>query len=151
MSNTIDLNLGDNNPMESLSLYWKAELKNGEVINQFDNNLDKNYARVKENLINLRWFILYDKNNFNKKFMVDLENGFIYTNNIIQDFAEVQTKIEKKNIRLIYCRRKRIKIGNNKPELTIRYILGFQYNDTFGYNRKIVLQIDESGNWILGD
>jgi len=153
MDNTMDINLGDNNPMKSLSFYWEAEFKNGKVINQFDNNTDTNYAIIKSRLKELSWFILYNKNNPNDKFIVDLQNGFIYRNKIMQDFCETDNKIEKNNIRLIYFRRKRVIIQtpSNKQELIIHYFLGFQYNDKLGNNRQIVLQIDADGSFIIGD
>jgi len=41
--------------------------------------------------------------------------------------------------------------SGKEVEHITKYHLGFQYNDKNGNNQKIILQIDENGNWVLGE
>ena len=149
MSNTIDLNVGDNNSMKSLSFFWMAEFNNG-VIFQFEDGKEHRFQEVLDRINELEYFHLYHKDGMtNINFIVDLKKGFIKT----LDSKEPTEISEKKNIRLIFFRRHKVEISENCIEKshTIEYHLGFQYNDKLGNNRQIVLIIDNEGNWVLGE
>jgi len=155
MSNTIDKNIvsGDNS-ISKLNFLWKAKLNNDIIIKQLDDEgKEHRYQEIKDNFDKLKYFYL--TNNKDKTFIVDLINGFIYLNKRQRNLFD--DKLEKKNIRLIYFRRKQIsiKIGKTKHKFPkgdiVRYFLGFQYNDLEGRNHKILLQINDEGNVIIGD
>jgi len=152
MSNTIlNQDLGDNNKILPLSFYWIAELKDGSFIKQFDNT-EHRFQEVLDKHAELVWFYLFNKEN-NKKFIIDVINGFIYQDKIIEDFSEKKSINEKQNIRLIYFRTIRNKIGIYDKKLKkqeIHYTIGFQWNDKNGNNEKVLLEIDEIGNIIIG-
>ena len=145
MPNTIDINLGDNNSMESLSFYWMAEFNNG-VIFQFEGGKEHLYKEVKDRINELEFFHLYHKNK-DIRFIVDLRKGIVKYNNS----SELNEAEEKQNIRLIFFRRHRVKMTENCVEKshTIEYHLGFQWNDKLGNNRKTVLQLDSEGNFLV--
>jgi hypothetical protein len=147
MSNTIDQNLRDSNSMKSLSFYWLAEFNNG-VIFQFDESGEHKFREVLNRINELEFFYLYHKKK-SLRFIVDLKKGFIKFN----DISEPTEVGKKENIRLIYFRRHKIEITENCIEKlhNITYYLGFQYNDKLGNNQKIIFQIDEIGNWSVGE
>jgi hypothetical protein len=146
---SIDLNSG-NNPMDSLTFYWMAEFSNG-VIFQFEDGREHKFQEVLDRINELEFFHLYHKDEMlEKNFIIDLKRGLIKT----LDSQEPELIEPKENIRLIYFRRVKMQIGEHdlkEKSRTINYHLGFQYNDKLGNNRRIVLIIDEQGNWILGD
>jgi hypothetical protein len=148
MSNTIDINLGDNNSMKSLSFYWIAEFEDN-CIYQFENGIEHRFQEVKNKINKLKYFTLQHKEK-TINFTVDLTLGIITFN---KNYQAGELKEEKQNIRLIFFRRHRITMTENliKKSHIIEYHLGFQYNDKNGNNQKIILQIDEQGNWILGE
>jgi hypothetical protein len=151
MTNSIDINFNSgNNPMNSLSFTWNAILKDGIHIFQFDKDgTEHKFKEVQDKLNDLVYFNL--TNNNGKMFSVNLTNGLIGYNRL--EFPYIEIEEEKKNIRLIFFRRHKVEITEKSIEKshTITYHLGFQYNDKLGNNQKIILQIDEQGNWILGD
>ncbi len=139
------------NSINSLNFNWLAELSDGTVINQFDTGKDNSFPIVIKNINCINWFYLYSKED---KYILDLKNGFIYKNKIIQDFLEEDKLKTKKNIRLIYFRRVRRYFDNQLTKInkTVHHIVGFQYNDINNINHKIVMQIDDNnGDCILGD
>ena len=152
MDNSISINLGNgNNTMIPYSFIWTAKFRNSEDICQydFDTGIEKRFQLVKDNFSNLEYFLLWNKD---KVFTVDLINGLIYYNKELKE--KLSCEEEKKNIRLIFFRRHQIKIkGLDLKETihTVEYHLGFQYTDKNGNNRKIILQIDSEGNFVLGD
>ena len=155
MSNSIDQNLGDNNSMESLYFHWTAGFKDGTDLMQFNEDGTENkFKLVQEKINDLTIFYLYNKE-LSKIFIVDLQNGFIsYGLMSLNKNKQIELiKEEKQNIRLIFFRRHKVEITENNIEKshTIDYHIGFQYNDKLGNNRQIVLQIDEAGNWVLGE
>jgi hypothetical protein len=146
----MDINMGDNNSMESLSLSWIAFFNDGKIIKQYEEGIEHRFQEVKDNLTNLIRFSLVNKN-FSICFTVELKNGFILYNNYRGiNLEEIEYK---ENIRLIFFRRHTVEIGENlkQKKHTIIYHLGFQYNDKEGNNRQIVLKIDSEGNWFSGD
>ena len=150
MDNSISLNLEGTHSRESLTFHWKALFKDGNFINQFDEDGEHKFKEIKDKFNGLHFFYLFNKNNLKEKFIVDLENGFIYKNEINSFIQEEEIKT---NIRLIYFRRHKVEIGEKdlkEKSHNITYHLGFQYNDKNGNNKQIVFQIDENGNWILG-
>lgn len=149
MSNTIDQNLGEDNSISNLAFIWTAKFRDSEDICQFEFETGKEnkFKLVQDNFDNLEYFLLWNKE---KVFTVDLINGLIYYN---KELKEKQQSINKQNIRLIFFRRHKIEMTEKVIEKshTIEYHLGFQYNDKLGNNRQIILQIDEQGNWYLGE
>jgi len=150
MSNTIDLNLGgEGNTMDSLSFHWTVAFKDGTDLIQFNEDGTENKFRLVKNRLNeLTYFYLYNKD-LSKIFTVDLLNGLIiYNNRLPNDNRE-----KKDNVRLIFFRRHRKYLNQEYKEVgaNMWYILAFQYNDKLGNNRKITLQIDKDGNFIIGD
>ena len=147
MDNTMDINLGDNNSMKSLSFYWMAEFSNG-VIFQFENGIEHKFQEVLDRINELEYFHLYHKDGMsNINFIVDLKKGLIKT----LDAEEPKEIEEKQNIRLIYFRRHRVTLTEAGKEVshTITYHLGLQWNDNLGSNQKTILKIDEQGNFII--
>jgi len=149
MSNSMRINLKVDNTISNLSFLWKAIFKDGIIINQLDGGKDINYKKVKDNFDNLAYFYLSD--NKNNIFMVNLLKGIIIYNNF--NNFEINESKEKKNIRLIYFRRVCIDSTTNGKMLSqkIFHFLGFQYNLENNENRKVILIIDENGNWIIGE
>lgn len=149
MSNSIDINLkGGDNPMNSLSFIWVALFKDGIKISQFDtNNTEHRFQEVKDKFKDLAYFNLTNRKG--KLFQVNLIQGMIGYNDIVFPYRE--SKEIKKNIRLIFFRRHTVTLGGNSEEQihNIEYHLGFQYNDEKGNNRKIILIIDQEGNFII--
>lgn len=152
MSNTIDIKSGSgNNSMNSLSFIWKAKFNDNYIIFQFNEDGTENlFKEVKNKFDDLKEFSIYNKDQ-SIIYTVDLIKGFIYNNkqNIDLDLL----KEEKTNIRLIFFRRHRIEMTEKYLEKShnIIYFLGFQYNDKNNQNKKILLQIDSQGNFIIGD
>jgi hypothetical protein len=136
------------NSISSLSFSWIAFFDNGETINQFDETGEHKFKEVQEKITNLAYFNL--TNHKGKFFTVDLINGRIGYNYSPLPYLE---KIEKENIRLVFFRRHKVEISGKGKELShnIEYHLGLQWNDKKGNNHKIILQIDEQGNWLIGE
>jgi hypothetical protein len=151
MDNTMDINLGDNNSMKSLSFFWKARFKDNSELNQFENNgIENRFQLVKDKFTELSYFYLISKD-LSQCFTVDLLHGLIFYNNHQKiDYNPLE---KKENIRLIYFRRNKVTLteSGKKIEHTITYFLGLQYNLENNENRKILLQIDEQGNFLIGD
>jgi hypothetical protein len=146
MPNSIDINLGrDNNPMESLSFYWMAEFNNGIVL-QFEDGIEHKFKEVQDRINELEFFHLHHKEK-DLRFIVDLKRGFIKFN----DVEEPKELEKKENIRLIFFRRHRVTLTEAGKEVShiITYHLGLQWNDNLGNNQKIILKIDEQGNFII--
>ena len=143
-------NLEVQNSIHDLSFLWTAIFKDDSYISQLENGIEHKFQEVKDKFNELKYFSIINKYT-NQYFTVDLEKGLIYNNGI--SYSEEDLKEEKKNIRLIHFRRHRKEIGENLKEQSHRiwYFLGFQYNDNLGNNRQIVLQIDENGNWVIGE
>ena len=146
MDNPISINLGGDNSISNLAFIWTAKFNNLPDVCQFDFESGKEnlFKIVKDNFSNLEYFILWNKE---KVFTVDLINGLIYFN---KELKSNETK--KENIRLIYFRRHTVELNQLGKETNhkIEYHLGFQYLKD-GKNQKIILIIDEKGNWVLGD
>lgn len=147
MTNSMANNKGGDNSMSTLNFLWEAQLINGEIINQLDGGEDTNFRRVKENFDKVVCFCLIGKE---KIFIVDLIEGFVFIDDRQENLLENLS--EKNNIRLIFTRR-RIKDLYSKTgwEENIYYILGFQYNDFEGKNKKVIFQINNSGDWVIGE
>jgi len=135
-----------------LKLLWKATLDNGVVLSQFNSNgTETKFQDVIDNFDNLDTFELKHVS-IDLLIKVDLINGLI-TLNDYKSATPDNLKKQKHNIRLIYFRRNNVDI-NIKGEIlrkTTTYFIGYQYNDINGQNRKVLLNIDELGNIILGD
>ena len=95
------------------------------------------------------FFILkYNKND--NYYIVDIHKGLIYINKIQDPEAEFIS--DKFNIRLIYFRRNRVHMDNNYKEIDrdIIHFLGYQYLDKVGKNHKVIIQISNEGNILIG-
>jgi len=153
MDNSISINFESNHSRDALTFHWSAFFKNNTIfpINQFDGAKENRFQEVIDNFKELEFFVLKHKDG-KIQYSVDLKKGLITVGNI-QSIAEEFLKEEKKNIRLIYFRRNIITLGLNLEQKShiVIYFLGLQWNDLQGNNRKILLQIDQEGNFILGD
>jgi len=135
-----------------LNFLWKATFDDDSVVSQFNSDGTENkFKIVQDKFDDLTYFEL--RSTLNKTIInVDLINGFIILNDYKFDIPE-DIKKQKHNIRLIYFRRSKNDI-NIKGEVllqTISYFIGYQYNDLQGKNRKVLVNIDQDGNMILGD
>ena len=150
MDNSISINLNsENNSMNSLSFSWRARFKNNSELNQFENGKENLFQLVKDRFTELSYFYLISKDNL-QCFTVDLLHGLIFYNNHQEiDYNQLE---KKENCRLIFFRRHQIKMSINGKEKshTIEYHLGFQWLKD-GKNQKIILIIDEEGNFIINN
>jgi len=148
MSNTIDQNLGGANSMKPLSFIWIALFKDSSKIEQFNEDGTENkFKLIQDKFNDLAYFNLTDRKGH--MFTVDLINGRIGYNYLPLPYLE---KSEKENCRLVYFRRHKVEITEKMMEKshTIEYHLGFQYLKD-GKNQKIILIIDNNGNWVIGE
>jgi hypothetical protein len=143
----MDINLGGNNSMNSLSFSWKAFFSDGSILEQYENSIEHKFKEVQDNSNKLIRFSLVNKD-YSQCFTVDLQTGFIIYNNCRNIEAE-----KKENIRLIYFLRHRVTLTELGKEIehTIEYHLGLQWVTINNENRKIILQISKNGSWVLGD
>jgi len=150
MSNSIDIDLNSgNNSMNSLVFHWNAIFKDGTHIFQFDKDgIEHKFKEVQEKFNELVYFNL--TNNRGKMFSVNLINGLIGYNRL--EFPYIETEKKKENIRLIFFRRHQIELNEslNEKNHNIAYHLGLQYNDENNINRKIILQINSLGHFVIG-
>ena len=150
MSNSIDINLGGEQSNANLAFIWIALFKDNTKIEQFNEDGTENkFKLIQAKISELAYFNLTDRNGH--MFTVDLINGRIGYNYLPLPYLE---STEKQNIRLIFFRRHKVEIGTRdlkEKKHIIEYHLGFQYNDKLENNRKIILIIDEQGNFVLGD
>lgn len=129
---------------------WHAVLKDKTQIDQVDQNGNEHlFQEVRDNFNHLALFFITENNKV--KITVDLVRGLIYLGapqEAIQELTE-----EKQNIRLVYYRRNKVTlgVGNSIQEKTVLQCVGLQYLDRSGSNRKILAQIDESGNILIGE
>ena len=132
-----------------LEFTWNAILKDGSQIHQFNKDgIETRFKLVKDNFDNLAYFNL--TNNKGKLFTIDLLNGSIGYNSSVLPYVE--SKENKKNIRLIFFSRHTVKIGMNDLKTkshTIIYHLGYQWLNSNNENRKIILEINSEGNFII--
>ena len=136
--------------MPKLTFFWSSIFKDGSKIEQFENGIEHRFQEIKDRFNELVYFNL--KNNAGKMFSVNLIEGLIGFNKL--EFPYIEAKEKKNNVRLIFFRRHKVEIGTEdlkEKKHIITYHLGFQYNDKLGNNCKIVLIIDNEGNWILGE
>ena len=135
--------------MNKLEFTWNAILKDGTHIHQFNKDgIETRFKLVKDNFDNLVYFNL--TNHKGKLFTVDLVNGLIGYNYL--PLSYIESKQGKKNIRLIFFRRNTIKIGMNDLKTKshiITYHLGFQWLNSNNENRRIILEINSEGNFII--
>jgi len=133
-----------------LNLVWKATFSDGSVIKQFDGDKENKFELVKNRFEELSQFELVhiDKPLL---FVVDTRRGFLFINKCHNVAEEIVGS--KSNIRLIYFRRRNIdfNIKGEVLDTRISYFLGYQYNDKQGKNRKVLLNIDQDGNVVIGD
>ena len=132
------------------NINWLAIFKDKSEISQFDET-GKEYLfkEVQEKMSDLSFFVLKlkDKESY---YIVDMIKGLIYINKIQQPESEFNT--DKENIRLIYFRRNRVNMDENFIETSreIVHFLGYQYIDKEGKNHKVIIQISNEGNILIG-
>lgn len=150
MSNSIDLNLREGNSIPNLSFIWIARFKDDTIIHQYENNTEHRFQEVLNRFSDLTYFTLYNK--CGKVFTVDLINGLIFYDNHLKIEDDLLQE-KRNNIRLIFFRRHRVLLTEKRIEKNdeIIYFLGFQYQDNQLNNRKIILQINSEGRFIVGD
>lgn len=133
--------------MNKLTFEWIAIFKDGSKLQQYDNDKENLFKEVQQRFKDLVYFNLTDKKGH--LFTVDLINGRIGYNYLILPYMEVEYK---NNPRLVYFRRHKIEISTQdlkEVSHIITYNLGFQWNNNLGKNQKIILKIDEQGNFII--
>ena len=142
--------------MSDLTAIWTAELQDGTEIKQFDEHGENKYQLVLDRCTELKYFHLFNWS-VNIRFTVDLQKGLIHYHNNGKSstspyISEEALAIPKYNIRLIYFRRNFIHgIGSKVTKKETFYFLGYQYSDLLGINRKVILQIDKDGNFVIGE
>ena len=133
-----------------LKLHWKATFKDGSSISQFENDKENRFKLVKDNFSNLTSFSLIHQEK-PLKITINLQKGFIYFNDNILSLEDVLIT-KKENIRLIFFRRNKIisTINNAVTKHEVIYFLGYQYLDITGRNKKVILQITQDGDMVIG-
>jgi len=143
MNNSMVINLGKGND-STLPLVWKSVFKDNTEINQINmDGTENKFELVQNRFPVLKEFWLMG---IAECFIVDLEKGTINRGRGESFYKESK----KENIRLIYFLRKREYFSQDGDfiKLETHYFLGFQYNEN-NLNRKIILEIDEDGNFII--
>jgi hypothetical protein len=132
------------------NINWTAIFKDKSELSQIDEEGKEHlFKEVQEKMSDLSFFILkYNKND--NYYIVDIHKGLIYINKIQDPEAEFIS--DKFNIRLIYFRRNRVHMDNNYKEIDrdIIHFLGYQYLDKVGKNHKVIIQISNEGNILIG-
>ena len=141
--------------MGDLTTLWIAEFKDGTQLKQFGQQGENKFQLVLDRQSELKCFSLHNWS-VNLLFTVDLEKGIIYCSTASSPsyISEESKSIVKSNIRLIYFRRvieTRQFNDLSKVNSTIYNFLGYQYTDSNGYNKKVILQIDKDGNFLIGE
>jgi len=134
-----------------LSLWWTAKFKDDTIIYQFDDKGNETkFEEVKKRFEDLIQFSLHHKE-LPFKIIVDLKLGLIHVNNILN--PEPDILVQKKNIRLIYFRRNKVHLNSGLQKIgrELYYMLGYQYNDEQGNNYKVIIQISNDGNILIGN
>jgi hypothetical protein len=134
-----------------LELVWKAKFEDGSKVYQYDdNNKEHLFKEVLDRFDTLSTFSLHHKS---KPLIitVDVKRGLISINGIQEADNDLIT--EKTNIRLIHFRRNKVHFNGNLQRTghDIIYFIGYQYLTKEGKNKKVLLQVTQSGNIILGD
>jgi hypothetical protein len=144
MLNSINNNIEITNSIDNLSFLWVACDYNDNLFFQY---LDKKETRFNKEWFTssaLKYFCLYHKEN-SLYFLVDLVKG----NLSFMNYEDKDNEEKKNNIRLIYFRRNRIEITGDKQNHTIVYHLGYQYLDFQGNNKKVILEINSDGSFVI--
>jgi hypothetical protein len=141
--------------MERLTILWEATFKDNSKIKQFDSKGEHKYQEVLNRISELSTFSICDWS-LNLWFTVDVIHGNLYFNinkpQIPPYISEEAQDIIKHNIRLIYFTRARISgVGTTITTKEVFYFLGYQYSDANGNNKKVICQIDEDCNFVIGE
>jgi len=140
------LNIDSKKP--ELQIHWEAIFADGSSISQFKNGEENLFKEVQNKYDSLLYFSLIHKSKL-IKITVDLKQGIISLNQATQ--LENVLVIGKNNTRLIYFRRNRVKLTNSEIiNHEIIYFLGYQYLDSNGRNKKVILQITQDGKIVIG-
>jgi hypothetical protein len=134
-----------------LELIWKAKFEDGSKVYQYDdNNQEHPFKEVLDKFDTLSTFSLHHKSK-SLTITVDVKRGLIYING--NQTAQPDLVTQKENIRLIYFRRNTLRFGTNSQQTShdIIYFIGYQYLTECNCNKKVLLQVTQSGNIILGD
>lgn len=135
--------------MNTLSFAWRAVLKDGSVIKQFEGEQENPFKLIQDNASKLRYFYL-ENTGKGIVFCVDMIDG-VFSNGITATYpVEI---LKKDNLRLIYFRRNRKEFDSGMKELshTTWYFLGYQYQDKDGQNHQFQVCIDSDGNFMVGE
>lgn len=142
-----------------LGFIWEAKYDDGEIISQFDGEIDSCHfghiwgPKSKRNPINLIEFKLISVNEPNKTYSVNIKDGvFNLVNekiNSIIDFAipadQIEVNLKEVKLKLIYWRRvKQQLLGNEKT--TLRHLFGYELSYRGNSLKKIVV-IEPNGDW----
>ena len=134
-----------------LELIWKAKFEDDSKVYQYDeDNKEHLFKEVLDKFDKLAYFSLHHKT---KPLIitVDVKRGLIFVNSK-QDVDKDLDKL-KQNVRLIYFRRNKIHFDGKMRQTghDITYFIGYQYLTWCGKNKKVLLQITQSGNIVIGD
>ena len=134
----------------TLNFTWIAIFKDESIVEQFQDNQEIKFQIVKDKFNDLDLFVLKHKTK-PLQVVVNLRRGLIFWNDV-QKVSDDLLK-EKNNIRLIFFRRHVVDLGSTGKELAhkLMYFIGYQYTDNTGRNKKVVIQLDQNGNMIIGD
>jgi hypothetical protein len=135
-----------------LKFHWTAIFKDGTEISQYDaNGVEHLYKEVLDRAEELvSFYIVHITKPL--KITVDVTRGILFINGKLDDSGK-ELQIDKTNIRVIYFRRHTSysTLAGVELEHIITYFIGYQYNDTMGFNHSVLLQVLENGNIIVGD
>jgi len=139
-----------NNRSQDLSFHWFAEFESS-YLKQYDNGIENKFQEVINHASELKYFLIRHTDK-DLSITVDLKNGLLFINKHQANVDEL-IKTEKSNIRLIYFRRHKVDLNAQMQEIgrNIIYFIGFQYTDKDGHNHKILLQLDNEGNIVVGN
>jgi hypothetical protein len=144
--------------MGRFGIIWEARFSDGAKIRQFediDQGLERPFKEVLEQQDKLVEFSLINVVT-GTIYRLDLTTGRIgvMRGNTTEVHAP-EPDHSQKRVRLIYFRRMAVDMAfsgvdyTTSPEKVVAYFLGYQYNDSLGRNKKLLLQIHEDDTiWI---
>lgn len=134
-----------------LELIWKAKFEDSSKVYQYDDtNKEHLFKEVLDKFDKLTHFSLHHKTK-PLTITVDVKRGLIFVNS--NQTVDKDLEQFKQNIRLIYFRRNRIHFDGKMQQTghDITYFIGYQYLTRCGKNKKVLLQVTQSGNIVIGD
>jgi len=118
---------------------WQAQLKTGQIINQFDiEGKEHQFKEVQDKFNDLVYFKIMNEQGI--KIGVNLTSGEIHLNDQV-----IFDNSKKTNIRLIYFSRHIAELNEFKVEKKeTKNFIGFQYLDQDNRNHKVLFSINSN-------